>query len=71
MEGLFSKPGLGRKFFENALQTPEGVKALAQLKADIEEMRKRGSIKEDTDIRQLLQNSDILDSAVAPFISFK
>ncbi len=71
MEGLFSKPGLGRKFFENALQTPEGVKALAQLKADIEEMRKRGSIKEDTDIRQLLQNSDILDNAVAPFISFK
>lgn len=71
MEGLFSKPGLGRKFFENALQTPEGVKALAGLKADIEEMKKRGSIKDDTDIKQLLQNSDILDRAIVPFISFK
>lgn len=71
MEGLFSKPGLGRKFFENALQTREGVKALAGLKSDIEEMKKRGSIKGDTDIQQLIQNSDILDGHIAPFISFK
>jgi hypothetical protein len=71
LEGMFSKPGLGRRFFENALQTPEGVRALAGLKADIEEMRRRGSLKDDTDIKQLLSNSDILDGHIAPFINFK
>lgn len=70
LEGLFSKPGLGRKFFEGALQTPEGVKALAGVKADLDEMRRRGSIKGDAEVGQLIANSDILDRAIIPFISF-
>lgn len=71
LEGMFSKPGLGRKFFEGAMQTPEGVKALAGLKRDIEEMKKRGSIKGEAEIGQLISNSDILDGSIAQFISFK
>lgn len=71
LEGLFSKPGVGRKFFEGPLQTPEGVQALAGLKADIEDMKKRGSIKGESEIGQLISNSDILDRHIAPFISFK
>lgn len=71
LEGLFSKPGLGRKFFEGPLKTPEGVRALAGLKSDLEEMKKRGSIKGTPEIAQLIQNSDILDGHIAQFISFK
>lgn len=71
LEGLFSKPGLGRKFFEGGMQTPEGVRALIGLKRDIEEMKKRGSIKGEAEIGQLISNSDILDGSIAPFISFK
>lgn len=71
LEGLFSKPGLGRKFFDGALQTPEGVKALAGLKVDIEEMKKRGSIKGEAEIGQLIANSDILDGSIGQFLSFK
>jgi hypothetical protein len=71
LEGLFSKPGLGRKFFDGAMQTPEGVRALVGLKADIEEMKKRGSIKGETEIGQLIANSDILDGSIAQFLSFK
>ncbi len=71
LEGLFTKPGLGRKFFEGALQTPEGVKAIAELRADLDEMKRRGSIKGETEIGQLIANSDILDRAVIPFMNFK
>lgn len=70
LEGLFSKPGLGRRFFEKSLQTPEGVKALAGLKEDLDEMRRRGSIKGEAEISQLISNSDILDRAIIPFINF-
>lgn len=71
LEGVFSKPGLGRKFFEGALQTPEGVQALKGLMDDMLDMKRRGSIKPETDIRQLISNSDILDRCIAPFVVFK
>ncbi|SIS86356.1 hypothetical protein [Insolitispirillum peregrinum] len=70
LEGLFSKPGLGRRFFEGPLQTPEGIKAIAGLKADLDDMRKRGSIKGDAEIGQLIANSDILDRCIVPFLNF-
>lgn len=71
LEGLFTKPGLGRKFFEGPLQTPEGVRALTELREDLQEMKRRGSIKGEAEIGQLIANSDILDRAVIPFINFK
>lgn len=71
LEGLFSKPGLGRKFFEGPLQKPEGAKALAGLRKDIDDMKARGSLKGEQEITQLLAQSDILDGSIAQFISFK
>lgn len=71
LEGLFSKPGLGRRFFEGPLQTPEGVRAMAGLKEDIQEMKKRGSIKGGQELKQLLSDSDILDGHIAQFVNFK
>lgn len=71
LEGLFSKPGIGRKFFEGPLQTAEGIKALAGMKADIDAMKRQGSIKSEAEIGRLIANSDILDQSISPFISFK
>ncbi|NKD77828.1 hypothetical protein HEQ60_08650 [Haematospirillum sp. H1815] len=70
-EGLFTKPGLGRKFFEGPLQTPEGIKALTALKEQVGDMRKNGSIKSEAEIQQLIQNSDMLDGPVAQYITFR
>ena len=70
-EGLFTKQGLGRKFFEGALQTPEGIASFAELRLQVTDMRKVGAIKSEAEIQQLLQNSDMLDGPVAQYISFK
>lgn len=70
-EGLFTKQGLGRKFFEGPLQTPDGIKALAALKEQVGEMRRGGSIKSEAEIQQLIQNSDMLDGPIAQYISFR
>lgn len=70
-EGLFSKPGVGRKFFEEALKTPEGIKALTNLRKDVEDMRRGGQLKAEPEIRTLVQNSDMLDKHILQYIKFR
>lgn len=70
-EGLFSKPGVGRKFFEDALKTPEGVRALNNLRKDVEDMRRSGQLKAEPEIRTLVQNSDMLDKHIVQYIKFR
>lgn len=71
LDGLFSKPGIGRKFFDGPLQTTEGVMALHKLKNHIEIMKRDGAIKSESEISVLISNSDLLDEAISPFINFK
>jgi len=70
LDGLFSKPGIGRKFFEGPLQTTEGVMALHKLKNNIEIMKRDGTIKNEAEISVLLTSSDMLDEAIASFVKF-
>ena len=44
---------------------------MAGLKEDIQEMKKRGSIKGGQELKQLLSDSDILDGHIAQFVNFK
>ncbi len=71
LDGLFSKQGLGRKFFEGPLQTPEGALALHKLKDNIDRMRRGGTIKNDAEVSVLIANSDMLNEAISEFIVFK
>jgi hypothetical protein len=69
MNGIWSKPGLGRIFFEQHLQRPDGVAALQGLLADYREMIKRGSIQRNQDIATIISTSNVLDRAIARFVS--
>ena len=69
MDGIWGKPGLGRVFFEQHLQRPDGIEALRGLLADYREMVRRGSIQRKQDIAQIIITSSVLDRAISRFIS--
>ncbi|MFN3076976.1 MAG: hypothetical protein ABT940_08885 [Alphaproteobacteria bacterium] len=71
LEGLWTKEGVGRAFFEQSLTTAQGVKALKSLVDDLLQMKSRGSIKANTDIAAILSGSDLFDSHIAQFIDKK
>ncbi|MEO5375254.1 MAG: hypothetical protein H7840_13420 [Alphaproteobacteria bacterium] len=68
LEGLWSKEGIGRAFFEQALPTHHGSAALKNLVDDLLVMKQRGSIKANTDIAAILSGSDLFDSHLIPFM---
>lgn len=68
LEGLWTKEGLGRTFFEQIMPTAHGAKALGDLVEDLLVMKKRGSIKANTDIAAILSGSDLFDSHLVPFM---
>ncbi|MBF0561261.1 MAG: hypothetical protein HQL37_04415 [Alphaproteobacteria bacterium] len=71
LEGLWTKEGVGRAFFEQVLTTPHGVKALRNLVDDVLQMKSRGSIKANTDLAAILSGSDLFDSHIKQFIDKK
>ncbi|MBF0095455.1 MAG: hypothetical protein HQL34_13050 [Alphaproteobacteria bacterium] len=71
LEGLWSKEGLGRSFFEDVLPTPNGVQAMKSLVDDLLVMKQRGSIKANTDIAAILSGSDLFDSHISQFLNRK
>ena len=71
LEGLWTKEGLGRVFFEQILPTPHGIAAMRGLVDDLLTMKKRGSIKPNTDIAAILSGSDLFDSHLVPFLNRK
>lgn len=71
LEGLWTKEGLGRAFFEDILPTPSGLQAMKALVDDLLIMKQRGSIKPNTDIAAILRGSDLFDNHIAQFIGRK
>jgi hypothetical protein len=71
LEGLWTKDRLGRKFFEGPLQEPKGAGAIAVLVKEFAEMKKRGSIKGEGEIVQIVAQSDLLDGPLRPFMKLK
>ncbi|WP_299439583.1 hypothetical protein [uncultured Rhodospira sp.] len=70
-EGLWNKKGFGRKFFENAVGSPEGAKALRLMMFDFNALKDRGSVKAAEDLAQITNNSDLLDTHIAKFTNSK
>jgi hypothetical protein len=71
MEGLWTKKGYGRKFFETVLSTGEGAKAMRQMMLDLVGLKERGSVKTPDDLVQIVSNSDLLDSPIQKFMARK
>jgi len=69
MNGIWSKPGLGRIFFEQHLQRKDGVAALRGLLEDYRDMVRRGSIQRKQDIATIISSSTVLDRAISKYIS--
>lgn len=68
LEGLFSKPGLGNRYFKENLPTPEGVESLRCVVEQFKEMQRRGSIKPGTDVSAIIVTSDLFDGCVEKFM---
>lgn len=68
LEGLWTKEGLGRAFFEQVMPTPHGATALRNLVQEVLTMKQRGSIKPNTDIKAILAGSDLFDSHLIPYM---
>ncbi|SDG72089.1 hypothetical protein [Roseospirillum parvum] len=71
LEGLWLKQGLGRPFFEKRINTPAGVKALAGLIANLNDMKSRGSIKRDQNVRDIISSTELLDGSLGPVLDFR
>lgn len=68
LDGLWSKEGLGRKFFDGGMQTPAGQHGLAGLVKEYLAMRARGSLEQGTDVAAVIAQSTILDKPLKPFL---
>jgi len=68
LEGLWTKERVGRKFFETHLKGPVGIEALDSLVKGLMDMKKRGSIKTDTNIASVIATSDLFDSHLTKVI---
>jgi len=71
LEGLWTKAGFGRKFFENIVPTPDGAKALRLMMLDHITLKERGSIKGEEELAQIVANSDLLDNNIKKFMNTK
>lgn len=71
LEGLWMKNGLGTVFFEGVFQTDEGVAAVGGLVREYNEMKRRGSAKQNTDLAALIRDSDLFDSYLLPLMGRK
>ncbi|KAF0136265.1 MAG: hypothetical protein FD153_1953 [Rhodospirillaceae bacterium] len=58
-------------FFEQFLPTTQGITAFRGLVKDLLVMKKRSSIKPNTDIAAILNGSDLFDSHLIPFLNRK
>jgi len=71
LEGLWSKPGFGRKFFENVVPTAECAKALRLMMLDLVSLKERGSVKGEEELARIVANSDLLDAHILKFMNYK
>lgn len=71
LEGLWGKPGFGRKFFENIVPTQDCAKALRMMMLDHISLKERGSIKGEEELAQIVANSDLLDNHIKKFMNTK
>lgn len=71
LEGLWLKKGLGRAFFEQRINTEAGIKALRGLIASLNDMKARGSLKADQNVRDILSGTELLDGPLRAVIDLR
>ncbi len=71
LDGIWAKPNFGAPFFEGIFQTGPGALGIAALVHEFVDLKKRGTIKEQTDIVSIISSSDLFDKVLIPLNRMK
>ena len=66
LDGIWAKPNFGAPFFEGVFQTGPGALGIAAMVREFLDLKRRGTIKEQTDVVSIISTSDLFDKILIP-----
>ncbi len=71
LDGIWAKSDFGAPFFEGIFRSGPGALGIAALVREFIDLKKRGTIKEQTDIVSIFSSSDLFDKILIPLNRMK